>query len=580
MIAAALLALLAQAEPAPGTTAPAKPIRYAVNLRVDPETQTIVGRASLEGADAPLRLTFSEGYAFKTLEPRLVGELSATVAGAKIEVERESPFAWRLDGTRGGPIDLAWTVKLDHREHPDVIAATDGYEQPYVDEAHGMIFTAAVLPIPALGGAAGGSPGVDPGVDPSVDVEIEIAGPDGWSVVAPWPDVPNSGHTYRPSLDALRDDIVLVGDWKVSEVNAGGLAATFAFAPSEEWLEPLVKEQLGPIVEAEIALFGGAPQPKYLFVFGSSGGVPGLGGSPKTNSMTLFVGKDLPESRLSSGISHLVAHEFHHTWMRSRCQPEDDLRFVAEGYTDYYAYLVSWRLGFLSRERFKAILEEKIAKGSRALGEYGGSLAAAGGPEFFLGRSAYDACYAGGLTMALWTDIAIRSGKKPRSLDGFMRAFYGDKAWDDGTRPDLAHWKSLLESWLGAELAAEHMKAVEGPGDFDLVALFAAIDTPVDVEDVSAGNSPRANFDGATLRQLDPTGPAALAGLHARDRLLSVNGMAVKGEGDVRKAWRKPIDGRLVVVFERDGVEKTLDVPEPTIRKYTLADNVLSTLAR
>lgn len=537
-----------------------------VRLALDAPARTLNGSLSLEGTEGPVEISFAEGYAFMTLEPRLVGELSASSGGARLEVAQVSPFVWRIERDGDAPIELTWAVRIDHREHPDVIAAIDGYEQPFASDELAMLFTGALVPVPRLAKAD-----VSVTITPPVDAEGTP-----WPVLAPWPDGPDG--TFAPTLDALRDDILLLGPWHARPVEAGGLVATFAFAPGEERYEALVESHLGPIVEHEVTLFGGAPQPRFLFVFGPGGDMRGYGGSPKTNAMTLFVGTGLPEDSVVSGVSHLVAHEFHHTWMRARCRPTDDLRFVMEGFTDYFAWRTAWQLGHLADEAYLAELEQQLAKARRALSGYGRALTDAGGPEFFLGREAYDACYAGGLTIALWTELALRRLEDPRTLEEFLRAFYNDERWQNGTNPTVEDWTALLAEWLGDESAAAHVAAIGAEGGFDPVALFATAGLEVTHTEKSAGNSPRANFDGATLLQLDPAGPAALVGLHAGDVLVEINGKQVATEGDVRRAWREAPEGRLKLVFRRGEDTRTLDVPVPTRSVFELPRELLERL--
>lgn len=124
------------------------------------------------------------------------------------------------------------------------------------------------------------------------------------------------------------------------------------------------------------------------------------------------------------------------------------------------------------------------------------------------------------------------------------------------------------------------MESVQANDGFDVAAHFAAIDVHVRAFDEPAGDSPRVNFEGTILKQLDPSGPAALAGLRAQDQLLLVNGSTVADVSDIRTAWSQPVEGRLVLVFKRDGQEQTLDVPVPSVRRFLLPSSVLTALAR
>ena len=211
-----------------------------------------------------------------------------------------------------------------------------------------------------------------------------------------------------------------------------------------------------PIVDVELELFGCVPQERYSFLFGRPQ-PGGFGGSPKTSSMTLFLSPELPVDFAISGLEHLIAHEFHHTWMRARCSPPDDLRFVAEGFTDYYSWIVPWRLGWHDDAELLGTLNGKLAEWEENAGP---PLVQAGGPSFFEGGSDYAATYAGGLVVALLCDLAIRRhDEEGRTLDDFLRAFYEDPRWKEGRNPTRSDFLALLTAFAGEE----HAERVESP---------------------------------------------------------------------------------------------------------------------
>ena len=192
-----------------------------------------------------------------------------------------------------------------------------------------------------------------------------------------------SSHAADFNQDQTVDEAdFAIGAWDVLQSQAADMELTLAFAPGQEELRAAVLERIVPIVEYELELFGTTPQEKYLFLFGESS-MRGYGGSPKSSSMTLFVSPELPVSFATQGVEYLIAHEFHHTWMKARCQPEDELRFVIEGYTDYYAHLVPWRLELQDDAKLLSSLRGKLSELEGAQGDI--SLTAAGGPIFFEG---------------------------------------------------------------------------------------------------------------------------------------------------------------------------------------------------
>ena len=529
----------------------------------DPASEQVAVAARLAGLAGPVTLSLPEKYAYAGVEPRLVDGPTARRSddGAALSLEREGAFRWRLDPGDARAVDLAWTVRLDHRRQPGV-ANRDEYEHPYLADDHGLFIPGAVLLVPDF--------------EP-LDARVRFALPEGWPEHAPWPtdgDDPDGGLVYAPDSAALVDDLVALGHWDVHTGRTDDLDYVLAFAPGQRPLQEMVVPNLGPILDAEVALFGGAPMEHYLFVFGRPDQVSGYGGSPKQNAMTLFVSPDLPPDFAAGGVTHLIAHEFHHTWMKARCQPHDELRFVMEGFTDYYAHVVPWRLGDTSDLGLRDTFAEQLSQADGALAAVEGSLAAAGGPRFFEGGSAYQACYTGGLALALWTDLALRRAGEPEGLDELMRAFYEDPRWRDGTRPTLDDWFALVEERLGPELTALQRAAVTGTDDPDWPALLAEVDVEAvrRVEPVPGG--PRANFDGTTVLAIDPTGAGGLLGLQGGDRLLEVNGQAVSGEGDVRRAWGQPVDGRMRLALERGGERVTIDEEPPTRAVYDLPSDL------
>ncbi len=546
--------------------------RYDLNVRIDVERELALVRATVQGMHGPTGFTLAERYAFARVEPRLAGELEAFAAdGRELRVERPTPFRWVVDLGDGPEATLRWVVRLDHRVQPEVVQAFDQYEQPYVTADHGMLATAAIL--------------LDPEVA-ELETRVELELPPGWDAIVPWPE--EAPGVYLPDRPGLRNDLVAIGAWDRAGGRAGGLQYTVAFAPGQGRLASLAMDSIPRIVETEVELFGGAPQPAYVFLFPRVDEVRGYGGSPKSNAMTMFVSEDLPADQVREGLEHLVAHEYHHTWMRSRCEPVDDLRYVAEGFTDYYAYLVLWRLGTLDDDAYLEHLRSKLAEATRAQRRSGQSLAASGGPSFFAQRDAYQTCYSAGLVMALWTDLALRAearqaapGAAP-NLDEFLRQFYGSERWLDGRRPTLDDLEELLEEHLGDDLARRHVRAVRDPGGIDWVQLFEAIGVVVGATEAVIEGGPRANFDDEMrVTSLDPAGAGAAVGLRAGDRVTRVNRDYVSSSDALRKAWRsRSPKEELVVHWLRDGEPHRFAGEPPTEVRFDLPESLVVRLKR
>lgn len=463
---------------------------YRVNIKVDSRTQVATFSATLGPlASEALRpggivLSFPERFAFVTLPPRFAKEPVATANGRALSLpEQLDDFTFRVDPAGARQLELTWSIALDQREEPEVIAGNDGYEHSFVEPNCGMLFTAELIPLPQLD---------------LREVEVGVSGEFAGSTTAPWPmDIlsERDATVWNPSPMELSNDILLLGEgWTTVNAEAAGLTAKFALAPGNAWLFPLIKERLIPIVQAEVDLFGWTPRETFLFAFGPSAGTPGYGGSPKLGSMTLYASADLPPDVAAQSVAHLIAHEFHHLWAHGSVQPTDDLRFVGEGYTDYYAYLVPWRLGMISDATMHRTLESRLTAGAQALKKYGRSLTAAGGPEFFAGREAYDACYAAGLAMALWTDLALRKNGQAEGLDELMREWYRpppDQGKARGSRSvTLDDWISHLSTRLSPRQIERFSAVVSSTEPIDWESLFDEVDLIVEWADSSLRISP------------------------------------------------------------------------------------------
>ena len=111
-----------------------------------------------------------------------------------------------------------------------------------------------------------------------VDYRVRFAPPPGWALLCPWEE-PEPGVFAPAGLSALREDLIALGDWRVSETVRVGCRVMLAVAPGQARVETMAVPIVAEIVEAEIGLFGMLPRPRYLFLF-HPGRRDFFGGSP------------------------------------------------------------------------------------------------------------------------------------------------------------------------------------------------------------------------------------------------------------------------------------------------------------
>ncbi len=497
-----------------------------------------------------LELNFAERFAFTTFPQAQVLDPWIVVVGERpSEIERSRPFSWRVPCAPGKSSAVVFNALLDLRSHELVDERSD-YEMPLCTEQFAMVSCGALLPAATLAG---------------LELRVRFELPEGWAVHAPWPEVEPGVWAPRDSL-ALQDTLVALGKWEKRESKADGARAIALFAPSETRLVASVAPLVEALFTTEIELFGGAPLERYLFLFVPSR-VRGFAGSAKQGAMVLSVDANTPAHAVRPYAAHLIAHEFFHTWGAARYACPDELRFFNEGFTDYYAYEATRRIGELSDDALQEKIGEKLAEYERAAAATGLSLAQAGGPAFFEGGGAYDQVYAGGLLLAALCEQTLRSTPKSdgprRTLDEFMRAFNNDPHWSrDGAAPVLTDFIEQLSRSCGREFATAFKELVETP-NADLGAALVKAGCAVERVEELVALDLRANFDATRIVQLDPSCAAALIGLRVGDKLVEINGVKVTGPSECRAAFAQPRDGRLRVTFERAGASERIDAAPP-----------------
>ena len=524
-------------------------MHYDITVRPPPDRRVEV-RARFDGLDpdeSVLKLKMEEKYAFVRLdEPLLDGPVRASASGNPLTIERTGPYAWKLKPAGNTSVELRYSVPITHREL-EAVQGRHAYEYPFITDDHALLATAVMV--------------IYPEDVRSGELRVRLNVPDGWKVFAPWRCLP-SGEFEPPSRSSLHNDMLAVGNWSGHEIRVGDFVGNVAFAPGQSEVEDQVADAIKRIVEYELRLFDRPAKGNYLFLFGP----PlerSMGGSPKTASMILGIDPQLIQHG-GHGIGHLIAHEFFHTWASAEAHIPDELRWLNEGITDYYAYLVCARLGLISWEQFAATLAEKmqVANNCRHHGRM--SLADAGGDVFFVDPTVSELVYDGGMVVGAWMDRAIRAEGKGKSLDDFMRALINDPRWDpDEHGPTQEDWAALLPKFVSPETAENMVAAVREPYTLDPVAVFAPLGVAVERRSAPPSLDLRANLDGTRVINMDHSGLIYKVGVRENDRFVEVNGVEVDDHFAVRRAWQNPQEGRMRVKLLRG--DQTVEIDEALV---------------
>lgn len=513
---------------------------YRVHV-LDPRERAIDVELRVTGLDPTfdeIELNLPESYSFLGLEAPLLARPPAAkdAAGDPLAIESLSPFRWTLATNGATDVTVNWTSALTAHDRADVVER-DSFGHPYITADHATLMTGAFLIAPALG--------------PDVEWRVRFEAPDGWPVLTPWREI-EPGVFDPVSRHALQDDLVAVGAWTSRRIEIAGMTIDAAFAPGQPALEALAAPAIERICAAELELFDLVPRERYLFMFVAPKPVNGFtfSGSPKDGAMVLQVCGDLANPIAGEMIAHLVAHEFHHLWAVARLDYGNDLRFVGEGFTDWFAHVVPARLGLTTWKQFGESIGKKLDAWEKLAPKLDVALHVAGGPGFFTGGDHYSATYGGGLLVAVLLDVELRRAGRADGLDGWLREFVNDPRYSHERGPKLEDFLAHVERALGNEARERVARWISEPGGFDPAAEFARLG--VALRRSVESRSLRANFAGTRITAIDPSSEAGVLGLRGGDVLRSVNGRDVTDESTIQSAWSAPVGSDVEVRLERD----------------------------
>ncbi len=522
---------------------------YRVSL-TDPAGKRARIELTIDDPDGGLRLRPGPGFVESGTPFPLEDFEARTETGEAVDWTGERNL-WTI-GAADSPLRISWTVSLTRRESAEIRRGGNQFQASYVAPDHAMLCTEELFLLPEERATE--------------DIRVRFEVPDGWPVIPPWPEVEES--VFGPaSAQHLVSDIVAVGHWAVQRHRIGELDFAFAIAPGQDRLEKICAEDFTRILSHELELFGRAPCARYLFVFGRAE-MTGMGGSPRTSSMTMFVHPALlPDMR--AGLLSTLAHEFHHVWVNERILVPDELRWMNEGFTDYFAHLVCARLGITTWEGFASSVGGNAASCVANPRREDLSLVEAGGRPFFEDPNAMDLVYQGGWLLAAWLDRALHAKADGLRLEELMRRWVNDPRWDGADRwTSLEDFIACVREHGGEEIARALDGFARRPFDFDAVAAFAEVGVEIRHERVRPKLELRARVEGTRLTLVEGSCLAQRIGLKAGDVVLEINGVVPEGASDVREAWRRPAEDRIRVVVERAGRRVEIDREIPLESRF------------
>jgi predicted metalloprotease with PDZ domain len=414
-----------------------------------------------------------------------------------------------------------------------------------------------------------------------------------------------------PDLQYFMDSPVKIGnlhirEWKLT--NPDHKTYTFRLALEAEASESLVDsftQKLQRIVKEAQAVFGEVPaydNGSYTFIASLNPYVHGDGMEHRNSTM-------ITSGRVFNGANNFLntfAHEFFHCWNVERIRPKSLEPFnfeksnmseglwVAEGFTQYYGWLLMRRAGFTPDSIFNmqmtALVNEKentpggkyytpIENSQRAVFvDAGVSVDKTNYPNMF---TSY---YSHGGSLALALDMELRN-MPGKSLDGFMRELW--KRFGKTEKPyTMQSLQEALAAYTTSGFASRFFNDnVYGHASINYNQLLSKAGLEVKPKKAIALISGSTRFDenNGKLIVMDNTlldTPLYEAGVDVGDELIELDGMKIHNEQDIENILKRHQTGdqlKLVYSHQNAIVTTSLQLKENTVLSVLPADENITT---
>lgn len=400
--AAGVLLVACAAPPASTPAVPAKAAGYAGEYRVDvsaPDAIVVTARFPAAAARKGLRTPVDwEGRG--GLDKGVT--IDEVKIGGRAVAHRVERWTLRAEGAAAGDWEVRWRVAVRNRldeETEGFPIRADGYA---IASGHALFLYPEALLDPT--GSGGGR------------YRVEIAAPPGWPVTTTYDGAVVEG------TDALRDGVVLAGDWRVHEAGAGvplrvALRGKFAW-PDDDLVRPLAA-----LVAQTREFFGDSPTPGVTFVLAQWPSERTTIAHTVRGGVVLVAGPDFDPNETDT--VSLLAHEVFHLWIGAALRHAPDAVYTGlwfrEGLAAYYGVVLPMRAGQLPPERAldrlqEGVVNEFLRHPVRDAKIYDLS------QWYWWDRRVHEYVPKKGALVAFLVDVELRTHGK--SLDGFVRVMW------------------------------------------------------------------------------------------------------------------------------------------------------------
>ncbi|MBI1930366.1 PDZ domain-containing protein [Candidatus Poribacteria bacterium] len=455
--------------------------------------------------------------------------------GNKLPIDELGNARWAIKPGDKSPVTLSYKALLNHDERdwgfgPD--------EAPYAKEDCIFWTGRALFVVGEVG-----------------DIELRFDIPDDWHVSTPWRPIENEPHHFSVrDQDDLTESFILLGTHFEHLAKSGEAEILLAIGGSLKESARMMQSTVEGFLKAYADLFDGAPKSRMLLVANPYNTKGGLDGGVFGRSISLLMGYGELEEATTSRWVPFVGHEIFHVWNGQAINFSGQEYWFSEGFTNYYAAVVSARLGLISEKDFLERMEQACKRYLTKQGQL--SMRDAGNNK----SSQYELVYEGGSLVGAALDLQIRNlTDNQKSLDDVMKQMYREFGVT-GKKYTMRDVIRIVNEIAGEDLEEFFIRYVSETERLPLAEYFlhAGLDVQVELGE-ELPDSDYVIHKMLRINSLTTTGDSLIirrsqsAGYKDEDNLIAVNGTPVKTVFDLSRValnWKPGDEVELTLLRE------------------------------
>lgn len=321
---------------------------------------------------------------------------------------------------------------------------------------------------------------------------------------------------------ALLHAVYIAGKTRTHEIETKNKPVTLSLYGKFKLSDAAIKDDLKHIIKTEQDFFKDYNFNDYLISIIEGNEPNAIGGTRLHNSFIAYMSDDLEHERYYI----LFAHEYFHNWLGGKISNDSEKAALnywwSEGFTDYYARVLSYRSGGISLAEFTDSCNELLYEYyfSAVINEPNTRIL----KDFWHDHDVQKLPYYRGFSFALYLNQLIKANDATKSLDDVMLDLFALARQDKiAFSPEL--FNKLVKKYMPKGIEQEIIDYIDAGETIDLTALTKILP----LEKMQLGHYERGfNKDidlskSDSVKNIDTNSNAYKSGLRVGDKILSID---------------------------------------------------------